>query len=94
MSRRHAALIAALVLLTVPVAAGAAGPAPAPEGSFTVVVLPDTQDYADGGSPSGDYSGQEVFAALTQWIVGNREAQRIVFVSHVGDIVNLSLIHI
>lgn len=69
------------------VAAGAAVE-PAPEGAFTVVMLPDTQDYAGGGSPSGDYAGQEVFHAITQWIVENREAQRIVFVTHVGDIVN------
>ncbi|MGM0494964.1 MAG: metallophosphoesterase [Armatimonadota bacterium] len=62
--------------------------APAPEGSFTVVVMPDTQDYVDGGSPSGDFSGEEVFHEITRWIVDNREAQRVAFVSHVGDIVN------
>lgn len=61
---------------------------PAPEGTFTIVVIPDTQDYADGGSPSGHYSGEEVFHEITRWIVDNRQAQRIVFVSHVGDIVN------
>jgi hypothetical protein len=76
----------ALCLVLISVAAGQ--PAPAPEGTFTVVVMPDTQDYADGGSPSGDYTGQEVFTTITQWIVDNRESQRIVFVSHVGDIVN------
>ncbi|MGI5820285.1 MAG: hypothetical protein ACOX9R_19535 [Armatimonadota bacterium] len=61
---------------------------PAPEGTFTVVMIPDTQDYADGASPSGEYTGQEVYHAITQWIVDNRESQRIVFASHVGDIVN------
>lgn len=69
-------------------AAAAQAPDPAPEGSFTVVMLPDTQDYSSGGSPSGQYSGPEVFHAITQWIVDNREAQRITFVTHVGDIVN------
>jgi hypothetical protein len=47
---------------------------------FTVVVLPDTQFYAS--------SFPEVFEAQTEWIVKNKEAQRIAFVLHEGDIVN------
>lgn len=47
---------------------------------FTVVVLPDTQNY------SNRYP--EIFDAQTQWIVENADAERIRFVSHVGDIVN------
>ena len=51
---------------------------------FTIVVLPDTQNYA-----SGDGGGTaEIFRAQTQWIVDNREALNIVYVAHVGDCVN------
>ncbi len=53
---------------------------PAPEGTFTVAVIGDTQNYA-ATSP-------ETFEAITRWIVDNREAQRIVFVTHQGDIVD------
>jgi hypothetical protein len=53
---------------------------PLPEGAFTLVALPDTQAYS-AGAP-------EVFAAEMQWILDNLEAQNIVFVSHVGDIVD------
>ncbi|HEO70285.1 MAG TPA: serine/threonine protein phosphatase [Candidatus Hydrogenedentes bacterium] len=53
---------------------------PLPKGAFSIVALPDTQAYS-AGAP-------EVFEAEIQWILDNIEAQRIVFVSHVGDIVN------
>lgn len=53
---------------------------PLPEGAFSIVALPDTQAYA-AKSP-------ETFAAIMQWILDNREAQRIAFVTHVGDIVD------
>jgi len=86
--RRDAVLALMLTLCLALASLAAAQLAPAPEGTFTVVVMPDTQDYADGGSPSGDFSGQEVYGAITQWIVENQQDQRIVFVSHVGDIVN------
>jgi hypothetical protein len=46
---------------------------------FTLIVLPDTQHYSD------EYP--EIYAAQTQWILANRDALNIVFVSHVGDIV-------
>jgi hypothetical protein len=47
--------------------------------SFTLAVLPDTQQYANR-DPDG-------FIAMTQWIVDHRDEQRIVFCSHVGDVV-------
>ncbi len=53
---------------------------PAPEGSFSVILLPDTQTYA-AKKPA-------TFHAETQWIVDNLDKQRICFVSHVGDIVD------
>ena len=52
----------------------------APVGSFSVVALPDTQAYS-ANQPA-------VFYAETQWIVDNVARQRIVFVSHVGDVVD------
>lgn len=46
---------------------------------FTVVMLPDTQIYS--------WKDPSVFRAQTQWIVDNRVKENIVFVTHVGDIV-------
>jgi len=65
---------------------------PAQEGSFSVVVLPDTQAYKGKGTKAEPDSEAEVtnavFDAYTKWISDNIEPQRIVFVSHVGDIVD------
>ncbi|MGC6494384.1 MAG: metallophosphoesterase [Myxococcota bacterium] len=47
--------------------------------AFTVVVLPDTQIYA--------MSYPETFDAQLRWVAEHAEAENIVFVSHVGDIV-------
>jgi hypothetical protein len=51
--------------------------ATAPE--FTIVVLPDTQHYAE--------AFPAVFTSQTQWIVNQKAARNIVFVTHEGDIV-------
>lgn len=48
--------------------------------NFTIVVLPDTQYY------SQDYPG--IFENQTEWIVQNKSELNIVFVAHLGDIVN------
>lgn len=65
---------------------------PAPEGSFSVVVIPDTQAYKGRGTKAEPDSDADVtnavFDAYTKWIADNTEQQRIVFVSHVGDIVD------
>ena len=50
------------------------------EGSWTLVVLPDTQVYA--------MKHPEIFEAQTRWIVAHRARRNIAFVLHVGDIVN------
>ena len=55
-------------------------PSPAPDGSFSIAVLPDTQAYCT--KQKAFY-----FKAEIDWILENRESQNIVFVSHVGDIV-------
>ena len=64
----------------------------APEGSFSIVVIPDTQGYRGKGTKGTPKSEDEVtnavFEAYTKWIADNIERQRIVFVSHVGDIVD------
>ena len=48
--------------------------------NFTIIVLPDTQYYSEL-YPS-------IFANQTQWIIENIESMNIVFVSHLGDIVD------
>jgi hypothetical protein len=46
---------------------------------FTLIVLPDTQFYSQDLLPT--------FAAQTQWIVANKNSKNIVYVAHLGDIV-------
>ena len=50
--------------------------------NFTIVVLPDTQYYSQ--------SYPWIFENQTEWIVQNENALNIVFVSHLGDIVNVN----
>jgi hypothetical protein len=50
-----------------------------PAEEFTIVVLPDTQHYSE--------AYPAIFTAQTQWIVNNRDARNIVFVTHEGDVV-------
>lgn len=56
------------------------GLAKAAEGDFSVVLLPDTQNYSE--------SFPESYTAQTEWIVKNRDKENIRFVIHLGDIVN------
>lgn len=64
-----------------------------PPGAFTVVVIPDTQGYrgvrTKATPTSTDPLTNPVFANHIAWIRGHVAAQRIVFVSHVGDIVDI-----
>jgi hypothetical protein len=46
---------------------------------FTLIALPDTQNYSK--------SYPQTFIAQTRWVVDQRQARNIVFVSHLGDIV-------
>jgi len=48
---------------------------------FMVIALPDTQMYSDD-NPDTYFIGQ------TQWIVDNHDTSNIVYVAHMGDIVN------
>ena len=53
-----------------------------PDEDFTFIALPDTQYYSQ--------SFPEVFLAQTEWIVENKKALNIAFVSHLGDVVDLA----
>jgi hypothetical protein len=65
-----------------------------PPGAFTIVVIPDTQGYHGRGTKatpdSTDPLTNRVFENHTRWIVEQREAQAIVFATHVGDIVDIN----
>lgn len=91
-SRRSLFLSVVLMLLTTRCVAAEGTLSPAPEGSFSVVVIPDTQAYKGRGTKAEPDSEaavtNAVFDAYTKWIAENIERQQIVFVSHVGDIVD------
>ncbi|MBN2505690.1 MAG: metallophosphoesterase [Verrucomicrobia bacterium] len=55
-------------------------PLPFVPGSWTLAVLPDTQYYT--------VSTPEIFEAQTRWIVNEKTNRNIVYVLHLGDIVN------
>lgn len=68
-------------------------PLPAmPEEAFTLVIIPDTQSYHGKGCKATPDSTESVtnanLEAQVQWIREHRDDQNIVFVSHVGDIVD------
>lgn len=50
--------------------------------AFTIAVLPDTQIYSSDGEPG--------FAKQVEWLLENARSMNIVFVTHVGDVVNYS----
>lgn len=52
---------------------------------FTLIMLPDTQNYADTRLKSNDL--QKYFYAQTEWIKQNTDSLNIAMVAHVGDIV-------
>ena len=54
----------------------------APPGTFSIVVLPDSQAYTTERDED-----RHLFRAEIQWVIDHRESQKIVFVSHVGDVV-------
>jgi hypothetical protein len=93
--KRYAVLIAALLLLAALMPAAAADLEPAPEGSFTVAVIPDTQSYRgrEAGAQADGLPALEnpYFEALTPWILEHLRSQRIVFVTHSGDIVDKNI---
>lgn len=81
-----------LFCCTTAVLADDTGLTAAPAGSFTIAVIPDTQAYRGRDTKFDPTSDEDVsnpiFQTITDWIVKNRHQQNIVFVSHVGDIVD------
>ncbi len=86
--------VGGLVLLAVLCAtllSGCAPSKPAAAEPFALIVLPDTQNYADarkdgaGRRAVPDYS--RYFYDQTRWIRQDRDKRNIVMVAHVGDIV-------
>ncbi len=61
---------------------GATVGTPNPAEDFTFLVLPDTQNYVNS------VANRAIMGQQTQWVVNNRAALDIAFVSHLGDIVN------
>ncbi|WP_437206953.1 metallophosphoesterase [Planctomicrobium sp. SH664] len=58
-------------------------PAPVTPGAFTVVVLPDIQNYTE--------RRPEIAKAQTDWILENAEARNIAWVCQLGDLTNHNL---
>lgn len=87
-SRLHTSLVVFVMVLS----AATAEPPPPPPGAFTIVVLPDSQAYVGLGAKRSPLSRSDVvnlpFDAETRWIADNIRTQQIVFVTHVGDIVD------
>ncbi len=54
--------------------------------SFTLAVLPDTQNYLPTASNGGRLDYVKVFESQTRWILQNHLRENIVFVLHEGDI--------
>ena len=66
----------------------------AEEGTFSLAIIPDTQHYKDKKTGQKTQlqatTTNPVFEAITDCIVDEMDRQRIVFVSHVGDIVDIN----
>jgi hypothetical protein len=63
---------------------GREAPTPYPGPDFCIPVLPDTQNYA---REAPDSASRDMWYAQTDWIVQNRVRENIVYVAHLGDIV-------
>ncbi len=68
--------------LTILIAIALEGAAAAAPPVYRIVALPDTQVYSSSDALA------EQFVAQTQWTVANRDAFNIVFLTHLGDIVD------
>lgn len=55
-----------------------------PSENFTVIALPDTQNYTSLLYPT------DIFTQQTKWVVNNKEALNIKYLTHLGDFVNSS----
>jgi hypothetical protein len=86
-------IITICILICADVLSAAEFPA-ATEGTFSVAVIPDTQHYrrsAEDPDTAGEPTvTNAVFESYVDWIASNAARQRIVFASHVGDIVDVN----
>lgn len=66
----------------------------APDSTFTIAVMADTQSYSGKGTKqdpdSKDDVKNPVFDSQTIWISENIDEQNIIFVSHAGDVVDIN----
>ncbi len=59
-----------------------------PSDKFTIAVIPDTQNYCDVAAASSPQpASTQIFQRETQYLANQKTAQNIVFVTHVGDVV-------
>jgi len=69
---------------------GRVAPPVTPGPDFSLIAIPDTQFYSENTgrnpSPGGTGAVAAIYNAQTQWIVDNRAARNIAFVSHMGDL--------
>lgn len=90
--RRLPAYILVMCLLATPLRAVEFPVAPA--GTFSIVVIPDTQHYRGQNTAAEPKSTRpltnRMFKTYVDWTAANLKQQRIVFVSHVGDIVDIN----
>lgn len=88
----YSVLITSLFFLVQSFDMHAEGLPAAPDNSFSIVVIPDTQHYKGRDTKSDpdskDPLTNTVFSFWTDWIAENLASQRVAFVSHVGDIVD------
>jgi len=78
--RRQAACLGMTFLALGGLACAQPATRPAERSFLTIVMLPDTQHYSR--------KWPESFLAQTEWVRRNRDRENIVFVTHVGDVVN------
>ena len=63
---------------------GESGPPPPIDGGFTLVVVPDSQNYV--------WKRPELYTLQTGWIAANVERYRMMYLLHVGDITQVSVV--
>jgi len=90
MIRKFARHLLLLALLLPPAAALAAKPLPWVEGSQTLAFMPDTQ-YLTKENMSSGKSFRDRFPAMTKWLARRKEERNILYVLHLGDVVQDNL---
>jgi hypothetical protein len=86
----HPKVISALLVLFIGIAISIAPPSDREDksrgaGSFTIAVIPDTQNYVDNTKPQpASYKG---FVAETTYLATHKNELNLAFVTHTGDVV-------